>query len=329
MTESATQRLSVAPMMDRTDRHCRFLHRLISRQTWLYTEMITAKALLHGDAARLLRHDSSEHPVVLQLGGENPRELAHAARLGQEAGYDEINLNVGCPSDRVQSGAFGAALMARPGHVADCIGAMAAQVRIPVTVKCRIGIDAQNPQETLPRFIDTVAAAPCRTFIIHARKAWLQGLSPKDNRTIPPLDYGLVHEIKRARPDLTIILNGGLRDVPHALDASKGLDGAMIGRAVYQNPWLLADADRLAFGSTAAMPERAHIVEQLIHYAEREVRAGTPLPAITRHAIGLFTGMPGARLWRRILSEEAPRPGAGADVIARAASQVLGQAWAA
>ncbi len=329
MHMSAAFRLSVAPMMDRTDRHCRYLHRLISRHTWLYTEMVTAKALVHGDSARLLRFDSTEHPVTLQLGGENPHELAQAASLAQEAGYDEINLNVGCPSDRVQSGAFGAALMARPAHVAHCIAAMAAQVDIPVTVKCRIGIDAQNPHETLPRFIERVAAAPCNAFVIHARKAWLQGLSPKDNRTIPPLDYALVHAIKRARPDLNIMLNGGLRDVPHALEASAGLDGAMIGRAAYQNPWLLAEADRLVFGSRRAAPDRGAIVEQLIRYAEREVRAGTPLPAITRHAIGLFAGLPGARLWRRTLTEEASKPGAGAEVIARAASHVLGHAWAA
>jgi len=316
-------------MMDRTDRHCRYLHRLITRRSLLYTEMVTAKALIHGDAARLLRFDSFEHPVALQLGGADAGELAQAAKLGERAGYDEINLNVGCPSDRVQSGAFGAALMARPEHVAHCVAAMAAQVRIPVTVKCRIGIDDQNPQDTLPGFVEMVAAAPCRTFIIHARKAWLKGLSPKDNRTVPPLDYALVHAIKRARPDLAIVLNGGLRDVPDALAQSRGLDGAMIGRAAYQNPWLLRDADRLAFGDKAPPPERAEVLDTLIGYAEREVAAGVPLHAITRHATGLFAGLPGARQWRRILSEDAPKPGAKADVIVRAATAVLGRAWAA
>ncbi len=325
----ANHMLSVAPMMDWTDRHCRFFHRLISRHAQLYTEMVTAKALIHGDAARLLRFDAAEHPVVLQLGGAEPDELASAAKLAEEAGYGEINLNVGCPSDRVQSGAFGASLMAEPDRVAECVAAMKAAVSVPVTVKCRLGIDDQNPEETLPAFIETVKAAPCQTFIIHARKAWLKGLSPKDNRTIPPLDYDLVRTIKEAWPDLTIILNGGLRDVPHALAETKMLDGAMLGRAAYQTPWVLADVDTMVFGDETAKPNKAEVVQALMEYAAEEIAQGTALHAITRHVFGLFAGEAGARLWRRILSEKAPRPGAGPEVIAEAAEAVLGEKWAA
>ncbi len=322
-------KFSIAPMMDWTDRHCRFFHRLITSYAQLYTEMVTAKALIHGDAARLMRFDGCEHPVVIQLGGAEPIELAEAAKLAEDAGYDEVNLNVGCPSDRVQSGAFGAALMAKPDLVADCVAAMKAAVHIPVTVKCRIGIDEQEPHEALPAFIETVSAAPCDTFIIHARKAWLQGLSPKDNRTIPPLDYELVRAIKAAHPKLNIILNGGLRDVPHALEESATLDGAMLGRAAYQTPWVLASVDKLVFEEKGQGPDKADIVAALVNYAARETEAGTPLHAITRHIMGLFAGEPGARLWRRTLSEEAPRSGAGPEVIVKAAEAVLGAKWAA
>ncbi len=320
---------SVAPMMDWTDRHCRFFHRLITRHAQLYTEMVTARALIYGDAARLMRFDVREHPVAIQLGGAEPLELARAAKLAEDAGYNEVNLNVGCPSDRVQSGAFGAALMANPALVADCVTAMAAVVQIPVTVKCRIGIDEQEPHETLPVFIETVSAAPCDTFIIHARKAWLKGLSPKQNRNVPPLDYDMVRSIKMAHPDLTIILNGGLRDVPHALAQSETLDGAMMGRAAYQTPWMLAKIDTLVFGKTGSGPVKEDIVAALIEYAAHETENGTPLHAITRHIMGLFAGQPGARNWRRTLSEDAPRPGAGPEVIAKAAQAVLGELWAA
>jgi tRNA-dihydrouridine synthase A len=329
MTQIASHSFSVAPMMDWTDRHCRYFHRLITRHALLYTQMVTAKALIHGNASRLLHFNAAEHPIALQLGGAEPEELAHAARLGEDAGYDEINLNVGCPSDRVQSGSFGAALMAQPALVAHCVDAMKAAVSVPVTVKCRIGIDEQVAEETLPGFIDTVASASCDAFIIHARKAWLKGLSPKENRTIPPLDYDLVRSIKANRPDLTIMLNGGLKDVAYALDQSAELDGAMVGRAAYQTPWVLADADRLVFGITDNPPKKEDVIAQLIEYADRETHDGTPLHAITRHVLGLFAGDAGARSWRRMLSEEAPKQDANADVIARAARLVLGKIKAA
>ncbi len=291
--------------------------------------MVTAKALIHGDANRLMRFDVAEHPVAIQLGGADPAELARAAKMAEDAGYKEVNLNVGCPSDRVQSGAFGAALMARPTLVAECVAAMKEAVHVPVTVKCRLGIDDQEPCETLPQFIETVAAAPCKTFIVHARKAWLQGLSPKDNRTIPPLDYDLVRTIKASYPHLDIVLNGGLRDVPHALEEAASLDGAMLGRAAYQTPWVLADVDAQVFGHVENAPQKPAIIEGLIAYAARETQAGTPLHAITRHVIGLFAGEAGARTWRRTLSEEGPKPGAGPEVILKAAQAVLGAQWAA
>ncbi len=329
MSDIQPHKLSIAPMMDWTDRHCRYFHRLITKRAQLYTEMVTAKALIHGDAARLLRFDEVEHPIVIQLGGAEPSELSKAAKLAEDAGYDEINLNVGCPSDRVQSGAFGAALMADPDRVADCIAAMAAVVDIPVTVKCRIGIDDQDVAQTLPAFIAIVSAAPCTTFVIHARKAWLKGLSPKDNRTIPPLDYDLVRAIKTEWPGLTVVLNGGLQDVPHAIKETQALDGAMLGRAAYQNPWVLSKVDQLVFGSKAGQYGKAEIVAGLVDYAARETEQGTPLHAITRHVLGLFAGDPGARAWRRTLSENAPKLGAGPDVIVNAAAAVLGKKWAA
>ncbi|PHS28676.1 MAG: tRNA dihydrouridine(20/20a) synthase DusA [Robiginitomaculum sp.] len=322
-------RFSIAPMMDWTDRHCRFFHRQLSCHALLYTEMITAKALIHGDAEKLLHFDASEYPVAVQLGGAEPDELAQAAKLAEDAGYGEINLNVGCPSDRVQSGAFGAALMAQPELVAECVAAMQTVVSVPVTVKCRIGIDEQEAEQSLPAFIDIVAAAPCKTFIIHARKAWLKGLSPKDNRTIPPLDYDLVRTIKAARPDLRIILNGGLADVDHALAESAALDGAMLGRAAYHTPWVLADVDEKVFGKSGQRPDPEAVLEAMMVYAGQQIAKGVPLHAITRHILGLFAGEPGARAWRRTLSEDAPRPGAGPEVIARAAGAVLGESWAA
>lgn len=297
-----SRRLSVAPMMDCTDRHARFLHRLISRCTLLYTEMITAQALLRGDPAYLLAYSPAEHPVALQLGGSDPAQLAQAARLGADFGYDEINLNVGCPSDRVQSGRFGACLMAEPALVGDCVAAMQAAVSIPVTVKCRIGIDRTDRDEDLFEFVETVAGAGCRHFTVHARKAWLDGLSPRENRQIPPLRYETVYRLKRLRPELEIVINGGIADLDQALAHLTHVDGVMIGRAAYHSPWLLADADRRVFGAATPLPERAAVLAQYVDYVDRELAAGTPITALTRPLLGLFQGERGARAWRRTLS---------------------------
>ncbi|MCG8440594.1 MAG: tRNA dihydrouridine(20/20a) synthase DusA [Caulobacterales bacterium] len=306
-------------MIDRTDRHCRRFHRMLTRRALLFTEMVVDQAILRGDAERLLGFDAVERPLALQLGGSDPETLAAAARIGEAFGYDEINLNVGCPSDRVKAGRFGACLMREPGLVAACVSAMRAAVAVPVTVKCRIGVDDQDPQEALFAFVDAVAAAGCTVFYVHARKAWLSGLSPKENRTIPPLDYDLVRRLKAERPDLTVILNGGLMGVDHALGEGAGLDGAMLGRAAYETPWTLIDVDPLVFGADAPARRRSQIVAALIADAEAHMAAGRRLHALTRHIGGLFHGAPGARAWRRILSEEAVRPGAGPEVIARAA----------
>lgn len=312
-------RLSVAPMMDWTDRHCRYLHRLLSREALLYTEMVTAAALVRGRAVHLLEHSTAEHPVALQLGGSDPEELAQAARLGQDAGYVEINLNVGCPSDRVQSGAFGAVLMEKPGLVADCVAAMRAAVDVDVTVKCRIGVDDQDPEAVLPEFLARIVAAGCERVTIHARKAWLQGLSPKENRDIPPLDYDLVLQMKGLFPNLHISINGGIA----SLDAAKaflegGLDGVMIGRAAYHQPAdILCQADRRVFGrETDSDPIDA--VHAMLPYIEAHLTGGGKLHQITRHMLGLFAGRPGARAWRRHLSEGATRPGAGPDLVREA-----------
>jgi len=311
-------------MMDWTDRHCRFFHRRFTRRTLLYTEMVTAAAILRGDRARLLAFDPDEHPVALQLGGSEPAALAEAARIGREAGYDELNLNVGCPSDRVQSGCFGAALMRTPGLVADCLAAMIeAAGPVPVTVKCRIGVDDQDPEAVLPAFIDTVAAAGVRRIAIHARKAWLEGLSPKQNREIPPLDHPLVVRMKARRPDLSIAVNGGIDGLDTAeAFLAQGLDGVMIGRAAYHSPALLGAADRRVFGAPGpdVTPEAA--VEAMLPYVEAERRRGTPLNAITRHMLGAFQGRPGARAWRRTLSEGAHRPDAGPGLLRRALAEV-------
>lgn len=312
---AAAQRLAVAPMLDWTDRHCRYLLRLLSRHTTLYTEMVTTGAILHSRNSGLLQFDASEHPVVLQLGGSHPAELAECARIGAAAGYDAINLNVGCPSDRVQSGRFGACLMAEPRLVADCVGAMRAAVAIPVTVKCRTGIDRQDSPEQLTDFIRITAEAGCNTFIIHARKAWLSGLSPKENRTIPPLQYELVHWLKQEFPALTIIINGGITAIDSALEQLQYVDGAMLGRAVYHDPYLLADVDRRIFADPHPVLSRVETVERMLPYIERELKAGTRLKHITRHMLGLFQGMPGARNWRRHLSEHAVRDGADITVI--------------
>jgi tRNA-dihydrouridine synthase A len=296
-----SHRLCIAPMMDRTDRHFRFLLRLLAPRARLYTEMITARALLHGAAGRLLRFDTAEHPVALQLGGSDPLELAAAARLGELAGYDEINLNVGCPSDRVQAGCFGAALMLEPERVADCVAAMREAVAVPVTVKTRLGVDEHDDYAFVQGFVARVAAAGCDTFIVHARKAWLNGLSPKQNREIPPLDYARVHRLKRDFEQLRIVINGGLTTVAAALEQIAGVDGVMLGRVAYQDSPMLAELDARLFGGRAVAEER--VLHEFLRYVARELEAGTPLKAMTRHLAGMRTGRPGGRAWRRALGE--------------------------
>ena len=312
----ADPRLSVAPMMDWTDRHCRFFHRQLSRHTLLYTEMVTAPALVRGGALHLLRHDPAEHPLVLQLGGSDPAELSQATRLGWEAGYSEINLNCGCPSDRVQSGAFGAILMTEPDRVAAICEAMCAASPARITVKCRIGVDTQDPQRALPLFLDRLVQAGIGHVIIHARKAWLQGLSPKENRDIPPLDHDLVLAMKAAFPGLRITLNGGITTLDQARAVlDRGLDGVMIGRAAYQRPGdILLDADRVIHGQTGQRTALAAL-HAMRPYIAAELADGVRLASITRHMLGLFAGQPGARHWRRILSEQAHRPDAGLEVL--------------
>jgi tRNA-dihydrouridine synthase A len=308
-----SHRFAIAPMMEWTDRHCRFLHRLLSRRALLYTEMVTAEAVIRGDRQRLLGFDPAEHPVALQLGGSEPQRLAEAALIGAEMGYDEINLNVGCPSDRVQSGRFGACLMREPLLVAECVAAMRARVSILVTVKCRIGVDDQDPAIALPALIDACAAAGVTVFAVHARKAWLEGLSPKQNRDVPPLDYALVYRLKRERPALTIIVNGGVASLDEAEMHLRHVDGVMMGRAAYQTPVLLADVDSRLFGEeTRAIDE---VVEDYIAYVEAQRARGVSLHAMTRHMLGLFNGRPGARQFRRHLSEHATKSGADADTL--------------
>ncbi len=316
-------------MMDWTDRHCRALHRVLSRRARLYTEMVTTGALLHGDPARLLAFSPAEHPVALQLGGSEPDDVAAAARIGADFGYDEINLNVGCPSDRVQSGRFGACLMREPERVADCMAAIRATVSVPATVKCRIGVDEQEPQDSLFRLVDLCAAAGVTVFAVHARKAWLEGLSPKQNRDVPPLDYALVHRLKAERPHLTIVLNGGLGSLDQALEhLDAGLDGVMLGRAAYHDPGVLGEADRRLFDP--ALPDVTPDAAVLAYrpYVERELARGTPFYAIARHMMGLFHGRPGARTWRRILTVEGVKSGAGVEVLDRALDAVAGRASA-
>ncbi len=326
MTLSETylpHRFSVAPMMDWTDRHCRMFHRLLTGRALLYTEMATTGAVLHGDRERILGFDSAERPVALQLGGSEPKDLAAAARIGAGLGYGEINLNCGCPSERVQSGAFGACLMRESELVAAAVAAMADAVDVPITVKCRLGVDDDDEEMRLFEFVETVAAAGCGTFVVHARKAWLKGLSPKENRDVPPLNYSLVAKLKRARPDLTIVLNGGLGDLEAAEVAlADGLDGVMLGRAAYQNPWLLAEVDARLFGTPARFDDPHRAIEALLPYVEARLAAGDRLQAIARHILGLFQGRPGARAFRRHLSENATRPGAGPEIIVAAAALV-------
>lgn len=316
-----SHRFCIAPMMEWTDRHCRFLHRRLTRHARLYTEMVAAEAVIRGDRQRLLGFDPEEHPVALQLGGAEPGRLAEAARIGAEMGYDEINLNVGCPSDRVQSGRFGACLMREPELVAECVAEMRASVAVPVTIKCRIGVDDQEPESALRELIDTCATAGVTIFAVHARKAWLQGLSPKENREIPPLDYALVYRLKQDRPALTIVLNGGIATLDEIEGHLAHVDGVMIGRAAYQNPALLAQVDARLFGGEYRNIEAA--LEAYIEYATRQLRMGVPLHAMTRHMLGLFNGRPGARRFRRYLSEHATQPGAGIDVLRAALSCVF------
>jgi tRNA-dihydrouridine synthase A len=319
MQNTLDRRLCIAPMLDWTDRYCRYFLRLISRHTLLYSEMVTTGALLHGDAERFLRFHASEHPLALQLGGSEPRELAACAKMAWQRGYDEVNLNLGCPSPRVQSGRFGACLMAEPTLVAQCLRAMRDAVTIPVTVKHRIGVDERDSYPALCDFVGTLADAGCEVFIVHARKAWLNGLSPKENRHVPPLRYAVVRQLKQDFPALTIIINGGITTLDQAEQFLHALDGVMIGREAYANPWLLADADRRIFAASPPRRTRREVVEALLPMVAREVAAGQRLSAITRHILGLYQGVPGARAWRRYISEHAHLPGAGAEVIRRAA----------
>jgi tRNA-dihydrouridine synthase A len=318
----ASHRFCVAPMMEWTDRHCRYFLRLLSRHALLYTEMVTSAAIVHGDRARLLDFDAAEHPLALQLGGSEPRELAESARIGEQWGYDEINLNVGCPSDRVQSGRFGACLMAEPRLVAECVAAMRAAVSVPVTVKCRIGIDERDSPEELHEFVRLVSEAGSRTVIIHARKAWLNGLSPKENREIPPLVYPTVHRIKQEFPQLDIVINGGIDTLESCHEQLRHVDGVMLGRAAYHNPWLLARVDAEIFGDAHPVPSRHEALEAFLPYVERQLRAGRRLCQISRHVLGLFQGCPGGRRFRRHIAEQGYRDGAGIEVLRDAAACV-------
>ena len=310
--------LSVAPMLDWTDRHERFFLRLISRHILLYTEMITTGALIYGDRQRFLEYNQAEHPVAMQLGGSDPGDLASCAKMAEDHGYDEVNINVGCPSNRVQSGMFGACLMAKPELVAECVSKMQATVDIPVTVKHRIGIDEEESIEQLFKFVETVSSAGCKTFIVHARKAWLNGLSPKENRDVPPLRYEFVHQLKQSMPELDIIINGGICDLDTAELQLKLVDGVMMGREVYHNPYILADVDQRFYGAHESVLSRFEIIEKLFPYIQQELSKGTRLHSISRHILGIFNGRPGAKKWRRYISENAPRADADEAVIKQA-----------
>jgi tRNA-dihydrouridine synthase A len=320
---SPSRRFCVAPMMEWTDRHCRFFHRLLTRRALIYSEMLTTGAVLRGDRARLLGFDACEHPVALQLGGSDANALAQSARIGADFGYDEINLNIGCPSDRVQEGRFGACLMAEPALVAEGVAAMRAAVSVPVTVKCRIGIDAQDPEQALFAFAAAMKAAGADALIVHARKAWLKGLSPRQNRDVPPLDYDIVRRLKRTHTDFEIILNGGVASLEQAQAELGAVDGVMMGRAAYQEPWRLLAVDPLLFGGQAPFTSAKQAGLALIPYIERECAKGVRLSAITRHVLGLFRAVPGARAFRRHLATEAVKPNAGAQVMTDALSLVL------
>jgi len=316
--EVLNKRFSIAPMMDWSDRHCRYFWRLLTRQALLYTEMVTTGALIHGDRDRFLHVHAAEHPVALQLGGSDPADLARCSVWAQEWGYEEVNINCGCPSDRVQSGRFGACLMAEPALVADCVKAMRDSCALPITVKHRIGIDDMESYEQLAEFVETVAAAGCSTFIVHARKAWLKGLSPKENREIPPLNYPWVYQLKRDYPQLDIIINGGITTLKHCEAHLQQVDGVMLGRAAYRNPWLLAEVDSLLFNRENPADSRIAVLQQLLPYTEAQLRDGAQLNHITRHILGLCQGIPGARQFRRYLSENAHKSGAGTEVLEQA-----------
>jgi tRNA-dihydrouridine synthase A len=315
-------RFTVAPMMDWTDSGCRVFHRILSRRARLFTEMVTTGAVIHGDRARLLGFDPAEHPVAVQLGGSDPRELAQAARICAEFGYDEINLNVGCPSDRVQEGRFGACLMREPGLVGECVAAMKAAVAVPVTVKCRIGVDDQDTEEALDRLTDSVVAAGADALTVHARKAWLQGLSPKENRDIPPLDYPRVYRLKAARPALPVAINGGIRTLAEAREHLAHVDGVMLGRAAYQEPEILLRVDPELFGEAAPVANAMEALEAFEPYVAARLAEGARLHAMTRHILGLFAGRPGARAYRRHLATEAVKPGAGLETLRAAVAHV-------
>jgi len=323
MQENQEFTVSVAPMMDWTDRHCRWFHRRLSKRALLYTEMVVADAIIHGDKDYLISYNLEEHPVALQIGGSDPVKLAKASKVGEQFGYDEININIGCPSDRVQSGRFGACLMAEPDLVAECYDAMANAVKVPVTVKCRLGIDDQDLDKTLPEFIEKVSAAGARRFIIHARKAWLKGLSPKENRDVPPLDYALVHAMKARYPHLDIVLNGGVKTIAEAQADAAGLDGVMLGRAAYHNPWILRDVDEVFYGGQSFTQARQDVVKDLILYAERKQGEDRSTKALIRHIMGIYAGQPGARLWRRSLSEGMASGAKPSEVIKGAAEAML------
>jgi tRNA-dihydrouridine synthase A len=320
---AGVRRFCIAPMMEWTDRHCRFFHRLLTRRALIYTEMLTTGAVLRGDRARLLGFDAFEHPVALQLGGSDPAALSTSARIGADFGYDEINLNVGCPSDRVQEGRFGACLMVEPALVAECVAAMKTAVNIPVTVKCRLGVDEQDPDQALFSFAEAVKAAGADALIVHARKAWLEGLSPRENREVPPLNYPIVYRLKRAYPEFEIVLNGGIASLEQAQAQLAHLDGVMMGRAAYQEPWRLLGVDPLLFGEPAPFASPKEAALAFIPYMERELAKGMRMHSITRHVLGLFRAVPGARAFRRHLATEAVKPGAGAFVMADALALVL------
>ncbi len=317
------RKFTVAPMLDWTDRFCRYFHRLLTNHAVLYTEMVTTGAILHGDRDRHLRFDSIEHPLALQIGGSEPQEMAECARIAEDYGYDEVNINVGCPSERVQKGAFGACLMAEPNLIAECVSAMHSAVQIPVTVKNRIGIDDQEDYAALRNFVSTVSQAGCETFIIHARKAWLRGLSPKENREIPPLRYDLVYQLKQEFPQLEIIINGGITTLEQCQAHLQQVDGVMVGREAYHNPWILAQVDPLFYRAEAPFHDRKEALECFLEYVQTQLDAGVPLNHMSRHILGLFQGMRGARGWRRYISENAHKPGAGVETLQEAMQMVL------
>ena len=317
------RKFTVAPMLDWTDRHCRYFHRLLTKQALLYTEMVTTGALLNGDVERHLRFNAFEQPVALQLGGSEPKEMAECARIAEDYGYAEVNINVGCPSERVQKGAFGACLMAEPHLIADCVAAMQAAVNMPVTVKNRIGIDEQQERDSLFNFVETVAQAGCQTFIVHARKAWLKGLSPKENREIPPLNYALVYELKQAFPQLEIIINGGITTLEQCQHHLQWVDGVMVGREAYHNPWLLAQVDSQLYATPDSFNHRKAVIDAFIPYVEQQLSQGVTLAPMSKPILGLFQGIAGARYWRRYISENAFKSNADAKILLQAMQKIL------